>query len=136
MYESGGMKLEIVRVAMIGIGGVLLSLMLKGTRPEYTLFLTLGVGIMILSLAVGKLTGLFETMGRIQQSLPVDTGYLSTLVKMIGITYIGQFSSGICKEAGFPSTGTQIELFCRLSLLVLSMPILIALLETIQEFLI
>lgn len=128
--------MEIVRIAVIGISGVLLSLLLKGTRPEYTLFITLGVGITILSLAVGKLTGLFETMNRIQQSLPVETGYLSTLVKMIGITYIGQFSSGICKEAGFPSTGAQIELFCRLSLLALSMPILLALLETIQEFLV
>lgn len=128
--------MEIVRIAVIGISGVLLSLLLKGTRPEYTLFITLGVGITILSLAVGKLTGLFETMNRIQKSLPVETGYLSTLVKMIGITYIGQFSSGICKEAGFPSTGAQIELFCRLSLLALSMPILLALLETIQEFLV
>lgn len=128
--------MEIVRIAVIGISGVVLSLLLKGSRPEYTLFITLGVGITILSLAVGKLTGLFETMSRIRESLPVETGYLSTLVKMIGITYIGQFSSGICKEAGFPSTGSQIELFCRLSLLALSMPILLALLETIQEFLI
>lgn len=128
--------MEIVRIAAIGISGVLLSLLLKGTRPEYTLFITLGVGITILSLAVNRLSGLFEAMNRIQQNLPAETGYLSTLVKMIGITYIGQFSSGICKEAGFPNTGTQIELFCRLSLLTLSMPILLALLETIQEFLV
>lgn len=128
--------MEIVRIAVIGITGVLLSLFLKESRPEYTLFVTLGVGITILSLAVGRLTGLFENLNRIQQSLSVETGYFSTLIKMIGITYIGQFSSGICKEAGFPSTGAQIELFCRLSLLVLSMPILLALIETIQEFLV
>ena len=59
----------------------------------------------------------------------------STLLKMIGITYIGQFSSGICKDAGYASTGAQIELFCRLSVMVLCMPVLLALLDTIQGFL-
>ena len=53
---------------------------------------------------------------------------------MIGITYIGQFSAGICKDAGHQATAAQIELFCRLSVLVQSVPILLALLETIQEF--
>ena len=59
----------------------------------------------------------------------------TTLLKMIGITYIGQFSSGICRDAGYSSTGAQIELFCRLSVMVLSMPVLLALLDTIQGFL-
>lgn len=128
--------MEIVRIAVVGITGVLLGLFLKGTRPEYTFFLTLGIGILILTMAVGMLSGIFTGMEEIQKNLPVETGYLSTLVKMIGITYIGQFSAGICRECGFPSTGAQIELFCRLSLLALSMPILLALLETIQEFMV
>jgi stage III sporulation protein AD len=65
----------------------------------------------------------------------VEGSYLTALVKMIGITYIGQFSSGICKDAGYQATGAQIELFCKLSVMVLGMPVLLALLDTIQEFL-
>lgn len=64
----------------------------------------------------------------------MEQEYLTTLIKMIGITYIGQFSAGICKDAGHQATAAQIELFCRLSVLVQSVPILLALLETIQEF--
>ena len=60
----------------------------------------------------------------------------STLVKMIGITYIGQFASGICKDAGYSTRAAQIELFCKLSVMVLSMPVLMALLKTIQEFMV
>jgi stage III sporulation protein AD len=127
--------MEVVRIAVIGIGGVFLALLLKETKPEYATGLTLVIGLMILSLAVGKLAGLFEAMDEIRESLSIDTEYFLTLAKMIGITYVGQFSAGICKDAGFPSTGVQIELFCRLSLLMLSMPILLALLETIEEFL-
>ncbi len=109
-------------------------LFLKETRPEYTAFITMGIGIMILGLAVGKLEYLFGTLRQLKDSLPVEQEYLTTLIKMIGITYIGQFSAGICKDAGHQATAAQIELFCRLSVLVQSVPILLALLETIQEF--
>lgn len=127
--------MDIVKISLLGVSGVMLGFLLKGTRPEYAAFITMGIGVIILGLAVGKLNYLFETLGRLRDTLPSDSGYLSTLVKMIGITYIGQFSSGICRDAGHQATGAQIELFCKLSIMVLSMPILLALLETIQEFL-
>lgn len=128
--------MDIVKISLLGAGGVMLGFLLKGTKPEYACFITMGIGLLILSLAVGKLEYLFEAIGLIRESLPVDTGYLSTLIKMIGITYIGQFTSGICRDAGSQATGAQIELFCKLSIMVLSMPILLALLDTIEEFLI
>lgn len=126
--------MDIIKISLLGICGVILCFFLKETRPEYTAFITRGIGIMILGLAVGKLEYLFGTLQKLKDSLPVEQEYLTTLAKMIGITYIGQFSAGICKDAGHQATAAQIELFCRLSVLVQSVPILLALLETIQEF--
>ena len=54
---------------------------------------------------------------------------------MVGITYVGQFSAGICRDAGYSSIAGQIEIFSRLAILVISMPVLTALMETIQGFL-
>ena len=92
--------------------------------------------LLILGLAVGKVSYLFETMNRLRESFPIDSSYLTVLVKIIGITYIGQFSSAICKDAGYQMIGTQIDLFCKLSVMVLSMPVLLAILDTISEFMI
>ena len=61
--------------------------------------------------------------------------YLTTLIKMTGITYIAEFASGICKDAGYGAIGSQIEIFGKLSILAVSMPIVLALLETLQGFL-
>ena len=127
--------MDIIRVSMLGMCGVIMGFFLKGTRAEYTAFIAMGIGIMILGLAVGKLEYLFQTLGNLQKSVSVDQEYFYTLIKMVGITYIGQFSAGICKDAGHQATAAQIELFCKLSVMVLSIPILLALLETIQEFL-
>ena len=123
--------MDIIRVSMLGMCGVIMGFFLKGTRAEYTAFITMG----ILGLAVGKLEYLFQTLGNLQKSISVNQEYFYTLIKMVGITYIGQFSAGICKDAGHQATAAQIELFCKLSVMVLSIPILLALLETIQEFL-
>ncbi len=127
--------MDIAKVSLLGLGGVMLGFFLKNVKPEFATLVTMGIGLLILGLAVGKLQYLFEILGQLKNSLPIDSSYISTLVKMIGVTYIGQFSAGICKDAGYSSTAGQIELFCKLSVMVLSMPILSALLQTIQEFL-
>ena len=127
--------MDIIKISLLGICGVILCFFLKETRPAYPAFITMGIGLSSLGLAFGKLEYLFGTLRQLKDSLPVEQEYLTTLIKMIGITYIGQFSAGICKDAGHQATAAQIELFCKWSVMVLSIPILLALLGTIQEFL-
>lgn len=127
--------MEVVKIVMIGITGVLLTLFLKESKPEYSVYLSFAVGICILGYAVEKLSYLFESIKKIQEFLPVDEKYVLVLLKMTGATYIGQFSSSICKDAGYAAIAGQIELFVKLYLMVLSLPVLLALVETIHNFL-
>ena len=41
--------MEVIRIVMIGITGMLLGLLLKGTRPEYTVYLSLGACLLYTS---------------------------------------------------------------------------------------
>ena len=127
--------MEVVKIVMIGITGVILALFLKESKPEYSVYLSFAVGICILGYAVEKLSYLFESIKKIQEFLPVDEKYVLVLLKMTGATYIGQFSSSICKDAGYAAIAGQIELFVKLYLMVLSLPVLLALVETIHNFL-
>ena len=127
--------MEVVKIVMLGMTGVLLGLFLKGTRPEYSVYLSLAAGILIFFYMADKLSYLFSSVIKIQEYLPLDVKYLTTLLKIIGVTYIGQFSSGICKDAGYGSIGAQIEIFAKLYIMVLSMPVLLALMEAIHVFL-
>ena len=127
--------MEVVRIVMLGMTGVLLGLFLKGTKPEYSIYISLAAGVLIFFYMTEKLSYLFSSVLKIQEYLPLDTEYLTTLLKIIGITYIGQFSSGICKDAGYGAIGGQIEIFTKLYIMVLSMPVLLALMETIHSVL-
>lgn len=127
--------MSVVTIAIVGIAAVLLAVQLKGIKGEYGTYLVIIAGIFIFFYGLQKLSTILETMERIQGFIKINGVYLSTLMKMIGITYIAEFSSGICKDAGYGAIGTQVEIFGKLTILAVSMPILLALLETLQVFL-
>ena len=127
--------MDVIRIAVLGIAGLFLCIFLKDAQPEYALYVSLATGVCILLLATGKLSYLMEMLNRLKSYVPIDTAYLNALLKMVGITYVGQFSAGICRDAGYSSIAGQIEIFSRLAILVISMPVLTALMETIQGFL-
>ncbi|MGI6011693.1 MAG: SpoIIIAC/SpoIIIAD family protein [Ruminococcus sp.] len=127
--------MDVIRIAVLGFTGVLLGLLLKQCRPEYSFYISLACGVCILLLASSKVRYLIESIQSIRTSLPVDTAYLDVLLKMIGITYVGHFSSSLCKDAGYASIAAQIEIFCKMSMMAMAMPVLLTLLKVIQEFL-
>ena len=125
--------MDIIRISLLGICGVVLGFFLKGTRTEYVSFIAMGIGIIILGLAVDKLDYLFRMIGKIQQSLSVDPEYFLTLIKMIGITCLGEFTCDFCKDCGQEALGRQISMAARLTILGFSMPIVLAVLKNVSK---
>ena len=123
------------KIAAAGIAFTLLAVCLKQIKEEYRTYLMLAAGLFFGYYLLEQIRYLIQSMNQLRQYLSIDNIYMESILKMIGITYIGQLSAGICKDAGYQATASQIELFCKLSVMVLSIPVLMALLETIQEFL-
>ena len=65
----------------------------------------------------------------------MNYSYLALLFKAVGATYACEFCAGICKDAGYQAVAVQIEIFGKLAVLVLSIPVLLALLTVIKDFL-
>ena len=86
-------------------------------------------------LAVAQTELVMETIRKIEQYTGIDVAMLKILVKLMGITYVAEFASGICKDAGFSAIGSQIEMFAKFSIMAVSVPVLLTLLETIEGLL-
>lgn len=127
--------MDVVKIAALGLAGTLLGIMMKGQKKEYELFISMGACLCIFYFIVTKLEIVLSVVNRMQDYVRIDTGYVGLLLKMIGITYISEFSSNLCKDAGYQAIAGQIEMFGKLSILTISMPVLLVLLETIGEFL-
>ena len=126
--------MTMIQTAVTGILAVVLAVQIKTLRPEYSSYLILSAGVLIAGLGVSRLDVILETMKTIGSYIHIQNVYLGTLLKMVGIAYIAEFASGICKDAGFSSLGMQVEMFGKLSIMVMSAPVLLALLETLQRF--
>ena len=75
------------------------------------------------------LEGITGSLSRIEKLLTFDTEYIALLAKMIGVTYLSEFSSTLCRDAGYSAVAGQIELVGKLTILTIGMPIVLALFE-------
>ncbi|MCI9283181.1 MAG: stage III sporulation protein AD [Lachnospiraceae bacterium] len=128
--------MTVITIGVVGIITVMLAVQMKGVKGEYATYLAAAGGCLIFFYGVGKLETILDAMRQIQEMVRINRVYLTTLLKITGITYIAEFASGICRDAGYGAIGSQIEIFGKLSILAVSMPIVLALLETLQRLLI
>ena len=127
--------MSVVQAALLGLTAILFAAQLKPLKPEYAVYLVLAASIGIGFLGLAKLGVLLETLREIGNGIRIRHVYLTTLLRMAGIAYIAEFTSGICKDAGYQTLAVQIELSGKLTILLLSLPVLSALLETVRKFL-
>lgn len=128
--------MEIAKVALIGIIGVLLAIQFKSQKTEYSLYIGFAVSLIIFAYAVRLLQVILSRIEALRGFLQSSGVYLETLLKVVGITYLCEFAAGICKDAGYSSISGQIEVFGKLTVLFAGMPILFAVIEYIQSFMI
>lgn len=127
----------IFKIAAVGILVSILSQVLKHSGREEQAFLTsLAVSLFLFLCMLSRLEIFVRTVKKIADYIKLDAGQMSILLKMAGVTYVAEFASGICKDAGYQNIAVQIEIFTKLTILAIGMPVLLALLELIGDFLI
>lgn len=127
--------MDMLKIGLAGIVSVLLAVQLKNTRGDFPIYISIAAGLFMIVYAIGRLSFIIDAINSIQSYITIHSTYISTLIKIIGITYIAEFSSSICRDAGYSSIAGQIEIVSKLTIMALSMPVLLALLETIISFL-
>ena len=124
----------IYKIMLIALIGIIMAMFLKTQKAEYSVFLSLCIAVLILFCVLGLFSSAKDQLSSLSVYLTTDNQYYGLMFKMIGITYLCEFSSSICKDAGYQAIGSQIDIFGKITILLAGIPILMTLLETIQEF--
>ena len=127
--------MNMLTLGAAGIAAVLLAVWMKGVKAEYGIFVVIAAQLFFLFYGTGRLGEILDTVRQLEQYIKIRPVYLITLLKMTGITYSAELASGICKDAGYASLGKQIEIFGKLTILAVSMPVLLALFGTLDQIL-
>lgn len=127
--------MEILQIVGIGIVAAILSLTIKQEKPQLSILISITAGILIFFMIAEKLPYIVAVLNDIAKKTQMDTMFISILLKIIGIAYITEFSAQICKDMGENSIASKIELGGKVIIMVLGLPILTALTETIFQIL-
>lgn len=125
-----------IQIALLGVVGTLLALQFKSGKSEYGIYVSFAVSLFLFLCMLSRLEIFVRTVKKIANYIKLDAGQMSILLKMAGVTYVAEFASGICKDAGYQNIAVQIEIFTKLTILAIGMPVLLALLKLIGDFLI
>lgn len=112
------------KVALIGVVAVILCLLIKQVRPELSALLSLITGVIIFFYALACVTSVLTFIQNMIEMVPIDSFYIYELVKMLGVTYMAEFAENICKDAGYQAIACQIEIFAKLTIVIMSVPII------------
>ena len=127
--------MDIVQIALLGVAGTLLAIQFKGGKTEYGIYICAGISLLIFFYVIGRISVVAERLQEITAYIDLAPVYIEMLLKMLGITFVAEFSSALCRDAGYQTIAQQIEVFAKLAVLVLGLPVVFSLLEMIKDFL-
>lgn len=126
------MFLKVIAFVLISLFMVLLF---KDKRSDLVVLVLLVSGISIFIFAFSELKEIINFLKELSDKAGINIVYLELVIKILGIAYISSFCSEICKDAGASSLASKVELIGKIFILILSLPILRAVLDTIIQIL-
>lgn len=123
--------MNIMQIGMIGIIAVILSVTIKKETPQFSIIIGIITGVIIFLVLIPKLSSVIQIINDIIALSEIDGQYIAIVFKIVGISYIAQFCSQICIDAGENSIASKIELGGKVLIMLSSTPVLIGLINVI-----
>jgi len=127
--------MEIIQVVGLGLLVTVLVLIIKEQKPMFAFLLTAFTGILIFLFLIGKISSVIQVLEDLAVQSGVNMVFLKTILKIIGIAYIAEFGAQIVRDAGLESVASKIELSGKILIMVMAIPIVTVIIETVLNLL-
>jgi len=127
--------MDIVKIIGVGIIAIVISLILKQYKPEFTIYVALACGIIILLMLMDKFKIIFNLINSISTKANINKGFIAILFKITGIAILTEFATSIANDSGETSIASKIDMSGKVIIIFLSLPIIQALLDTTLKIL-
>jgi len=123
--------MNILQIAAIGIITAVCAMVLKEHKQETALLVTVTGSVLILLSLIEHFSNVFSVLVGFLDASGIPANIYGTIFRIIGIGYIADFCAGIVEDAGQKSVANKILLAGKLIIMVISLPILQLLFDTI-----
>lgn len=128
--------MEVFKIVGFSIVTVILITILKSVKKEdFALVATIIASVILFAFVILKLESVISLLNEFVNLSGVNKDYLTLLLKVTGISYIIELATNICKDAGNSSIASKVEMLGKISIVVLTIPILTSVVSTVLEIL-
>ena len=127
--------MDILKIIGIGLIALIMIIIIKQHRPEFAVYISLASGVLILSLVIGKISGIITLLSNLANKSSINTDFLYLLIKITGIAFLTEFAVSICKDSGESAIASKIDIGGKVTIIAISIPIISGLLETVIKVL-
>ncbi|ELK46255.1 stage III sporulation protein AD [Halobacillus sp. ACCC02827] len=126
--------MDIIQVVALGLVAALLIILLQEHKSTIAFLLLLFTVLIIFLTILDQIQHIFSLLSYMANQAQVEPVYFKTILKIIGIAYIAEFGAQLIRDAGLNALASKVELAGKLFILMLAIPIITAVIETIIGF--
>lgn len=123
------------KVVAFVLAALFIYLVFKDRRSDIAVLIIMAAGVLIFIFCLSELGQILIFLKTMSEKAGIDMVYLGIILKILAISYLASFTSEICKDAGAGSLASKVEFAGKIFILVLAIPILMAVLESILQIL-
>ena len=115
--------MDVFKITAVGIIAVCACLLLKGTRPEIAVLISLAAAGIIMFYSLPQLKNLIGSMENLTEYMGIDSAYITPVFKAVGISYVTQIGSDIARDSGERAVASKIDFAGKIAVMSLALPI-------------
>lgn len=127
--------MDIIKIIGIGLISLIMTKIIKQHRPEFAIYISVIAGVLILTLVLGKVSGIITLLSNLADKTAINRNFLYLLIKITGVALLTEFAVSICKDSGESAIASKIDIGGKVTIIAISIPIISSLLETVLKVL-
>ncbi len=127
--------MEILKIAALALCAVMLIVLVKNYKPEFSVFTAVACSVLILYFLADSLKYAFVYLSQLYGQLAFGKAYFPVIIKVLAIAYITEFTSQLCRDAGEGSIASKVELAGKVIIFCVAIPVFVSILDLVEQLL-
>ena len=127
--------MDVIKIIGVGLISLIIIIIIRQYKPEFTLYVSLLAGGIILLFLMDKISGIVDILTSLSNKASIDSEFLTLLIKITGIAFLTEFAVSICKDTGETAIANKVDMGGKVIIVSMSIPIISSLLETVLQIL-
>ncbi len=125
--------MDITQIVGLALMVTVFLLILRQEKPVMAILLSIVFSIFIFIMMMDKMGAIINTMKELTRRAGINYFFMTTILKILGVAYLGEFAAVICQDAGEQAVAKKVEFAAKIMIAVMALPIMVAILESLLE---